>query len=281
MRTPTLHHTDDHPNRGEIFGVLAQMIHLRDEELPVLADRWVNTELAVRARSKALSPDSPLILEVLTAFDSVSFLFAEDLHGAADYLTVEPKITVVALKAIRDAIAAAYARPVLTDDEHAELMRPWRSLFVANAFSEPDFGPDRSDIARLFGLLPTLAGRCHDDLGQRLSRSVDDRSAGVDPVAHHAALDAAWNAAIITRRRRLWRLARRTGTEAFSRRCPRCANRVSNEEDVQLLAYCLGAVYALLVHDALDDTSFRLLYNPVAGLIPRQRQASAGDSSKL
>jgi hypothetical protein len=273
-----LHRTEDHPNRGEIFGVLAQMIHLGDEQLPALADRWVNTEVVSRARSKALSPDSPLILEVLTAFDSVSFLFAEDLDGSADYLTVEPNVTLVALKAIRDAIAAAYAQPVLSDVEHAELLAPWRSIFPTNSFAEPDFGPDRGDIARLFRLLPSLAGRCHDDVGRLLFESVSDRSAGTDPVAHSAALDAAWAAAVVTRRRRLWRLARRTGTEAFGTRCPACTERAQTDEDVQLLAYCLGGVYAMLVRDAIDDESFHVLHDPIAGLIPRQRQAPAADA---
>ncbi|MEO6713653.1 MAG: hypothetical protein ABIM89_09525 [Mycobacteriales bacterium] len=277
MSAPTLHRTEDHPNRGEIFGVLAQMIHLGDEQLPVLADRWVNTDVVSRARSKALSPDSPLILEVLAAFDSVSFLFAEDLDGSAEYLTVEPTVTVVALKAIRDAIAAAYAQPVLSRSEHAELLRPWRSIFPTNSFAEPDFGPDRGDIARLFRLLPSLAGRCHDELGQLLWQSVTDRSAGTDPVAHSAALDAAWEAAVVTRRRRLWRLARRTATEAYSARCPACTGRAGTDEDIQLLSYCLGGVYAMLVRDAIDDESFRVLHEPIAGLIPRQRQAPAID----
>lgn len=278
MSAPTLHHTAEHPNRSEIFGVLAQMIHLGDDQLPTLAEHWTNTELAARARSKALSPDAPLILEVLAAFDSVAFLFAEDLDGAASYLTIDPTVTVIALKAVRDAIAAAYAQPVLTAAEHAELLRPWRLLFATNSLTEPDFGPDRADIARLFCLLPSLAGRCHDDMGQMLMQSVSDGSSGIDPVAHHAALAAAWGAAVVTRRRRLWRLARRTGTEAFSRRCAHCSQAAGSEDDVQLLAYCLGGIYALLVHDALDDESFRVLHQPIAGLIPRQRQAPAGDS---
>ena len=278
MSAPTLHHTADHPNRGEIFSVLAHMIHLGDEQLPVLAEHWANTELTARARSKALSPDSPLIVEVLSAFDSVSFLFAEDLDGTASYLTVDPTVTVVALKAVRDAIAAAYAKPILSRDEYAELLRPWRAIFPSNSITEPDFGPDRGDIARLFRLLPALAGRCHDDMGQMLWQSIAAGAAGVDPVAHHAAMEAAWNAAVVTRRRRLWRLARRTGTEAFGRRCSACTDSAGTEEDVQVLTYCLGGVYAMLVHDALDDDSYRVLYQPIAGLIPRQRQAPAGDT---
>jgi hypothetical protein len=275
-----LHRTEDHPNRGEIFSVLAQMIHLTDEHLPLLAAQWSNTELTARARSRALGPDSPLILEVLTAFDSVSFLFADDIDGQADYLTVDPSVTIVALKAVRDAIAAAYAQPALTADEHAALLRPWRAAFPVDAIDEPDFGPDRGDIARLFRLLPSLAGRCHDDMGRLLWQSVSDRTDALDPVAHSAALESAWEAAVVTRRRRLWRLARRTGTEAFSRRCPSCAEDPTTHEDVQLLTYCLGGVYAMLVRDAVDDATYRTLITPVEGLIPRQRQAPAGDTDR-
>ena len=271
MSAPTLHRTEDHPNRGEIFAVMAQVIHLGDEALPELARGWCNTELSARARSKALSPDSPLIMEVLTAFDSVSFLFADDLDGSAEYLTVDPAVTAVALKAIRDAIAAAYAAPILSRDEHAELLRPWRSIFPTNGAAEPDFGPDRGDIGRLFRMLPSLAGRCHDDVGKLMWQSLTDRAAGVDPVAHTAALELAWEAAIVTRRRRLWRLARRTAMEAFTRPCPSCGQRAKTDEDIELLTFSLGGVYALIVRDAIDDESFQLLHDPVTGLIPRQR----------
>lgn len=274
----TLHRTEDHPNRAEIFGVLAQMTHLTDEQLPVLAASWTNGELTARARSHALSAEAPLILEVLAAFDSVTFLFADDLNGGASYVTVDPAITVVALKAVRDAIAAAYAQPILSRDEHAALLRPWRALFPTDHIDQPDFGPDRNDIAQLFRLLPSLGQRCHDDIGRLLSQSVNDRVAAVDPVAHSAALDAAWDAAIVTRRRRLWRLARRTGTEAFSRRCPACSASPRSHEDAQLLTYCLGGVYAMLVRDAVDDATFETLFGPVAGLVPRQRQAAPGET---
>jgi len=274
----SLHRTEDHPNRAEIFSVLAQMIHLTDEQLPVLAAAWTNTELTARARSHALSPEAPLILEVLTAFDSVTFLFADDLHGAATYVTLDPTVTVVALKAVRDAIAAAYAEPVLSREEHAALLRPWRTIFPTNHLDQPDFGPDRDDIARLFRLLPSLGGRCHDDVGRLLWHSVNERAASVDPVAHSAALDVAWEAAIVTRRRRLWRLARRTGTEAFTRRCPACSETAGSQEDAQLLGYCLGGVYGMLVRDAIDDSTFETLFGPVAGLVPQQREATPGDT---
>ena len=39
-------------------------------------------------------------------------------------------MVVVALKAVRDALAGAYARPVLSRAEHAALLRPWRAVYA-------------------------------------------------------------------------------------------------------------------------------------------------------
>src|SRR3954463_15767373 len=110
-RTTEIVALDDHPNLPEILGVLAQLAHVSDADLPRLAKAWHNTVFLAEARARALSPDSPLVLEVLSAFEAVQALFADDLSGEEDYLSVEPEVAAVALKAIRDAIAAAYARP--------------------------------------------------------------------------------------------------------------------------------------------------------------------------
>src|SRR3954463_11042603 len=110
-RTTEIVALDDHPNLPKILGVLAQLAHVSDADLPRLAKGWHNTVFLAEARARALSPDSPLVLEVLSAFEAVQALFADDLSGEEDYLSVEPEVAAVALKAIRDAIAAAYARP--------------------------------------------------------------------------------------------------------------------------------------------------------------------------
>src|SRR3954463_81728 len=110
-RTAEILSLEDHPNLPEILGVLAQLAHVSDADLPRLAKAWHNTVFLAEARARALSPDAPLVLEVLAAFEAVQALFADDLSGEEDYLSVEPEVAAVALKAIRDAIAAAYARP--------------------------------------------------------------------------------------------------------------------------------------------------------------------------
>src|SRR6185437_13358098 len=99
-------HLEQHPNLNEILGVLAQLPHVADAELPQLARHWRNTAYIADARAKALSPDSPLVLEVLACFEAVVALFEDDLAGEADYVTVPVTVTSTALKAIRDAIAA-------------------------------------------------------------------------------------------------------------------------------------------------------------------------------
>src|SRR3954468_9115663 len=118
---------EEHPNLAEILGVLAQLAHIRDNDIPLLADAWHNTVAVAEARDRALSPDSPLVLEALAAYEAVSALFDDDLRGEAAYVTVASDVTTTALKAVRDAIAAAYAKPILSRAEYAALLRPWRT----------------------------------------------------------------------------------------------------------------------------------------------------------
>src|SRR3954454_10996761 len=80
---------DVHPNLPEILGVLAQLPHITDSDLERLADAWHNTVALAEARARALDADSPLVLEVLSAFEAVQSLFADDVSGECDYLQVE------------------------------------------------------------------------------------------------------------------------------------------------------------------------------------------------
>ena len=82
---------------------------------------------------------------------------------------------------------------------------------------------------------------------------------------------------MLTSRRRVWALVRRTGTEGLSRPCVDCGpvtTRTADDdrETARVLALCLDAACALLVADALPDTSTGLLADPVLELIPVQRQ---------
>ncbi|MCW2776769.1 MAG: hypothetical protein JWN17_494 [Frankiales bacterium] len=277
-RTAHVNTLEEHPNLPEVLGVLAQLAHVTDADLVRLAEGWVNTVAVAEARDHALSPDSPLVCEVLAAFEAVQALFADDVRGEAPYLTVEASVAVRGLKAVRDAIAASYARPVLARGEHAALMRPWRTVFPAEqALLEPDLGPNATLVKALLAALPTLAARCHDAAGQDLFDQLVDRSF-VQEADREQARDSAFQAAVVTSRRRTWALVRRSGTEGLSRPCPTCRTSPSSSsprEDQRVLALCLDAACALLVSDAVSDEVSSVLIDPVAALIPLQRRPTS------
>ena len=274
MARRTVDRLEDHPNLGDILGVLAQLAHVADRDLPLLADAWTNNSAVAAARDRALSPDSPLVLEVLAAFEAVAALFEDDLRGEAAYLTVDPAITSTALKAVRDAIAGSYARPVLSRSEHAALLRPWRTVYPQALVVEPDLGPNGDAVKALLAVMPRLAMRCHDSEGQAVYDVLVDRSF-VDESDRSSARDTAFQAAVLTSRRRVWALVRRSGAEGLSRPCRTCSAGVDEREVSRVLALCLDAACALLVSDAVRDEVSAALVDPVASLIPLQRRASS------
>lgn len=265
---------EDHPNLPEVLGVLAQLTHIGDAHLTALADAWVNSPALSQARDRALGPESPLVLDVLGAFDALSELFADDLRGEAEYVVVDCAVTVRALKAVRDALAGAYARPTLSKGQHAALLRPWRSVFPQPTAAEPDLGPRADAVKALLSLLPRLADRCHDQDGQALFDVLVDRSFLAEADRADAA-QSAFQAAVLTHRRRVWVLVRRTGTQEMLRPCPTCRSAVPADRDSsRVLQLCLDAACALLVADAVPDACTDLLAEPVLALIPAQRPPS-------
>ena len=275
-RATVVQRLEEHPNLTAILGVLAQLAHIGDDDLPRLAEGWVNNPSLAQARDRALAPDSPLVIEVLAAFDAVSSLFADDLLGEAPYVTVDPRVTTMALKTVRDAIAAVYARPVLSRAEYAALLRPWLAVYPTPSVGEPDLGPQAARVKALLGVLPSLAFRCHDAQGRQLFDALVDRSFVAESERADAAASA-FQAAVLTSRRRVWALVRRTGTEGLSRPCVDCGpvtDRTAGDdrEHARVLALCLDAACALLVADALPDSSTALLTVPVLELIPAQRR---------
>lgn len=265
----TITSTETHPHCAEILGVLAQIVHLDDDGLRRLALAWQDTAEVARARDKALQPDTPLILEVLAAFDSIAGLFADDLAGTAPYVTLPAPTTALALKAVRDAIAAAYARPVLTPQEYAELSAPWHSVYPDRRMQMPDFGPQHHEVLALLQSIPNLACHRHDPASAALRANLLLHARGIDPDTHGDAIDSAWEAAIVTGRRRLWFLASRSAQESYTRACGTCA-RLADDDDHAVLAICLGVVAAMLVKDVLDDASADTLLASVASLLPPQ-----------
>lgn len=273
--TAAVSRLEEHPNLAEVLGVLAQLAHIGDDHLVALADAWVNSPALSGARDRALSPDSPLVVEVLAAFDALGAVFADDLAGEADYVVVESAVTIRALKAVRDAIAAVYARPVLSKAEYTALLRPWRTVFATPTVDEPDLGPRAEHVKALLSALPSLSARCHDEEGRALFDALVDRSFIAEADRAEAAVTA-FHAAVLTSRRRVWALVRRTCTEGLLRPCGICRTSPAQDRDGQrVLELCLDAVCALLVADAVPDACTGLLSDPVLALIPAQRGPSS------
>ena len=264
---------DEHPNLPEILGVLAQLPHIADRDLRSLADSWHNTVFLAEARARALDPDSPLVLEVLAAFEAVQSLFADDVSGEPDYVDVEPEVAAVALKAIRDAIAAAYARPILSRAEHGALLAAWRAVFPTDAVEEPDLGARSSQVKGLLTAMPRLATRCHDASAAALYDELLQTTWTIDEDVRSVAREEAWQAAVLTNRRRVWGLVRRSGAEGIGRYCSQCRVRHDDADTMRVLALCLDAACAMLVCDAIDDNLVDVLTLPVQKLIPKQRTA--------
>jgi hypothetical protein len=274
-RSSTISVLEEHPNLAEILGVLAQLAHIRDADIPKLADAWNNTVAVAEARDRALSPDSPLVLEALAAFEALGALFDDDLRGEAAYVTVASDVTTTALKAVRDAIAASYAKPILSRAEYSALMRAWRVVYPAATVDEPDLGPRSDQVKALLAMLPKLSTRCHDAEGRRLYDALVDRSFAAETDRADARAEA-FQAAVLTSRRRVWALVRRSGTEGLLRGCRDCgAIETDERENERVMTMCLDAACALLVADTLSDEMTRLLTEPVTSLIPQQRDPSS------
>lgn len=275
-RATTIQRLEQHPNLDEVLGVLAQLAHVADADLPRLAAAWHNTPAAAAARGRALAPDSPLVCEVLAAFDAVSALFQDDVSGAP-WITVDPAVAMTALKAVRDAIAGSYARPVLSRTEHATLMAAWRAVYPTATVGEPDLGPQAATVKALLRELPRLSVRCHDPAGKELFDGLSVRAMAGESDREEASR-AAFEAAVMTSRRRVWALVRRTGAEGVARPCPTCrrsATDANDREAMRVLSLVLDAACALVVADALPDDALEVLVDPVRHLIPVQRRPSA------
>ena len=265
---------EEHPNLPEVLGVLAQLPHVTDHHLPRLAQAWANDPFLAAARARALTPDSPLVCDVLAAFEAVTALFEDDLRGEQPYVTVDPAIASIAVKALRDAVAGAYARPVLSRAEHAVLLRAWRTVYPVGLVVEPDLGPQAAQVKALLAGVQRLATRCHDSSGRTLFEGLVDRSF-VDEAERADARESAFQVAVLTSRRRVWTLVRRSGTEGLGRACTTCRWAVpadAGRDRERVLDLCLDAACALLVADALPEATTALLTAPVRCLVPGQRR---------
>lgn len=267
---------DAHPNAAEILAITSQLPCITDTALPALADAWHNTTFLAEARRRSLEPDAPLVLEALAKFETVQVLFAEEIHGGEDYLTVEPDVTATALKAIRDAIAAAYARPILSSAEHEALTKAWRSVYADDHVVTPNLGARASDITALLSALPRLSYCCHDASAAGEYASILTAGSILDEDVRCAARDEAWHAAVLTSQRRVWQLIRHTASEGRTGYCATCRRRSHDDDTARVISLCVDAACGLLVAGSLEDDIVDVLTAPVECLIPSQRPASGG-----
>jgi hypothetical protein len=272
--TATIESLDSHPNAEEIRGILSRLPGMEDADLPLLADGWHNTTLLAEARRRALEPDSPLVVDVLACFETVQTLFVDEIRGLEDYVTVDRDIATVALKAVRDAVAAAYAQPILSPTEYNALMRAWRNVYPTNHIVDPDLGTRADDVASVLEAIPRLAARCHDASAAGEYASILLASAEVDEEIRCAARDEAWHAAVLTSRRRMWHLLRRSGTEGLDRYCRTCQQRRRDVHTTRVVTLCVDAACGLLVAGELEHDIVDVLTAPVSCLIPLQKRAS-------
>ena len=274
LRARRIERLEEHPNLRGILGILAQLVHTSDEELGRLAAEWRNSPGLAVARDRALSPDSPLVVEVLAAFDALSAIYADDLSGA-EYVMIDPSVTAAALRSMRDALAAAYARPILSRSEYAGLMRPWRTVYPRVRSHEPDLGPSAADVKRVLAALPRLAVRCHDARSSEVFEGLLVTALTRDETDHQEAMDAAFGTAVLTGRRRVWTLVRRSAAEGFWRPCQDCRGggallTQDPSSEARVMELCADLACALLVEDLLDPALCARLTTPLAALIPLQ-----------
>jgi len=239
-------------------------------------DLWLYQELLHELRPR-------LIVETGTAFGGSAYFLGDvcdtlGLDARITTIDIEPQPDrpqhsrvdyVTASSTAPDVVARVYAsapagEPVLVilDSDHsrdhvlAEL-RAYADLVTVGSYvvvedtnvnghpAYPDFGPGPMEAVDAF-------------------LAEDDRA---------AAAATAFQAAVVTSRRRVWALVRRTGAEGLLRPCPTCrTSAVGDREGRRVLELCLDAACALLVADALPDACVDLLADPVLALIPHQRQ---------
>lgn len=267
---PLIGRLADHPNEPEIRGMLARIPQLADVDLPRLAARWSNADRVADARDRALTPETPLVVDVLVAFELISELYSDDLAGETSFVVVDPRTTGAALKAVRDAVAAAYARPMLSRAEHAELIRPWRAVYPRDDVSSVELGPQDWAVRALLAALPALGRRCHDPIGQQRFEALVESARWVDVDQHADALGQAWDAAVLTSRRRLWALVRWLGARSLATPSAGCGHGWPADEP-RMTALCLDAACALLVADATRGEVTAVLTAPVTELAGSRR----------
>jgi len=281
-RRSTMSCLDDHPNIHEILAILARVPQLTNYEIERLANGWRDNSFLASARNRALSPTSPLIIDVLAAFDRVDAVFFDQLDDLADTSESAPTKRMVntALKAIRDSLAAAYARPILRRAEYIALIGPWHRALPAEETIPGGIVTRTAAIEELLQALVPLSTRCHDPESGRLFAKLAAAAASRDAEATTVAREAAWQRAVSSARKRQWMLLRQTVHDTLNRACARCGSSrraaVESADAVESVrALCADAVCGVLMADALEPAMMRTLVDPAAKLLPSPRMPAS------
>lgn len=267
---------EDHPRLGDVRALLDQVPRLSDDQLRRLAAQWRDGPGLTAARRRALSPDTVLVVDTLRAFEDLAAAYADDLAGAGACPALDQRVVVIALKAVRDAIAGTIARPVLRGGDYALLTAPWRSAVGASTSATAVGGS--AAVQSLLASFSALGGRCHDGGRRRTFDGLVVRAMTRDTEARDEALEAARAAAVRAGRRRSYALLRATTTAVPAVRCGACSatsgGTSTSYDDQRVASLAADAACGLLVADVVSPGVLDTLLAPLSGLVPLPRPAT-------
>jgi hypothetical protein len=146
-------------------------------------------------------------------------------------------------------------------------MKAWRSVYPTDHLVDPDLGDRADDVMSLLLAMPRLATHCHDAAAAADYEAIVAGDDPADDDIRCAARDEAWHAAVLTGRRRVWQLVRRSGAESRDQYCVTCRQRQPDDETARVLTLCVDAACGLLVAGDLEDDIVDVLITPVRSLL--------------
>ena len=118
----------DHPNVHEICGIIMQIDGLSEGDLQVLSRNWRSSSIAGEARDRALTLDTPLIIQLLATMSDVNKELLPADPVLSRFAHVDNVLVKAARNAIFDALAAEFAQPVIAEADYSALIAPWNIL---------------------------------------------------------------------------------------------------------------------------------------------------------
>lgn len=267
----TISTLDQHPNSARITNVLARIGDVTDAHLRALAWEWISGPAPSETRSRALQPENPLIVEVLTVFTVLDEIFSADMSGGVPYVEVDPELAQLGVNAIRDAIAGEYAHPLLGRGEYRALTRPWRAV-MSRVSGEPNQNRQFLLVSTLLDRVRELGTRCHEDELEQRYTLLALRALQCDESEVDGARTIAFAASVRSGRRRTWGLVRNAAMVAASLQCGECAPTLRREyaesgDTERVSTLVADAACGLLVADLVSPGVRARLLHPLSTLI--------------